>query len=245
MNLSALMSSRRPRVKLAASLTSLFLLCILVASCGQPQSDQGPMQAGSAIIQAQTGTSTATPTPSVPSSTPEVYLTPTPAVPLLPPGTYEAVNNAAGTATRVARLTSVPTWPPGQRRIFSTVPPRTPVNPIPSRVAGLGVIQENGQSTLPSLLGRFWNRWLAHVGGQTIYVYAGSMTDPSYHDQGIVVVVIEGENHRILSGPDTYEMPQRVGAVRITDGVGMLLTLTAENGSTFTFDVATRQWITP
>jgi hypothetical protein len=63
--------------------------------------------------------------------------------------------------------------------------------------------------------------------------------------QGIVIV--REETTELV--PDTlsnerYYTPQRAGPVQITDATGMVLELTAEDGTIFLFDVATRQFVT-
>src|SRR5438874_12525012 len=113
----------KPRRRMVALnlLSSLFLgaATLVVGLC---------LLAGCRTITTQTGAEElATPTPFV-------YITPTPDAPILPPGTYEAVNEAAGTATRAAVLTFVPTWPPGVPMVRPTLPPSTPYSPIPTSI---------------------------------------------------------------------------------------------------------------
>ena len=43
----------------------------------------------------------------------------------------------------------------------------------------------------------------------------------------------------------SYRTPRRVGPIRVTDAVGERLTLHADEGTLFYFDVPTRQWVTP
>src|SRR5205823_887451 len=129
------------------------------------------------------------------SPAPHVYITPTPDAPLLPPGTYEAVNDAAGTATRIARLTQVPTWPPGQPRSYPSAEPSTPFSPIPTRIAGIGMIVESGMvGDLSVAYGVYINQWREEADGQRIDVYAGAKSESNQSDQGVVVVRVIASN---------------------------------------------------
>src|SRR5438045_5363456 len=105
------------------------------------------------------------------------------------------------------------------------------------------MIHESEQTFLPVAVGLFENQWIAHIGDQVVTVLAGSKSDLRYSDQGIVVVLVEDTNHHTLSGPDTYETPLRAGLVKVVDGVGQVLTLQAEDGTLFYFDVPSRQWV--
>jgi hypothetical protein len=173
------------------------------------------------------------------------YVTPTPDVPLLPPGTYEAQNNAAGTATRVARLTQVPTWPPGQPRSYPSADLSTPFSPIATRVAGVGIIAESGMvGDLSVVYGVYINQWREEADGQRIDVYAGAKSESNQSNQGVVVVRVIASNNMDLS-VESYESPSRAGALEIIDAIGSTLLLRSENGSLFGFDVSSRQWVTP
>ena len=179
------------------------------------------------------------------TATSEPYLTPTPAVPLLPDEVYRRRNKAAGTATRIAQLTHVPTWPPGRPRIYPTMPPETPSYPIPTRAAGVGRIVESGHvGDLPVFYGVFANQWHAEVGGLRIRAYAGIKSPTDGLDRGVVVIRIFDSN-RIVTEIESYETPQRRGVVEVIDAVGQRLTLRAEDGTLFYFDIPTRQWVNP
>jgi hypothetical protein len=177
------------------------------------------------------------------SPTPFSYITPTPEGNL--PGPDELLQAAivAGTATRIWQLTAVPTWPLGATRVYPTEPRSTPSHPFPTRIAGFGMIHETGFTYLPVAYGVFRNQWLAYNDDQVIKVFAGRNSDPRYLEQGLLVVLIEDNNHHTLSGPDTYETSIQAGAVRIADGVGQVLTLEAEDGTLFYFDVQSRRWV--
>src|SRR5687768_477374 len=142
----------------------LMLAAILLVSCSLTACNATPQVT---ILQAAT-------VEPYPTATSEPYLTPTPEVPLLPDEVYRRRNKAAGTATRIAQLTHVPTWPPGRPRIYPTIPPKTPFSPIERRVAGVGKIVESGHvGDLSTVHGVFVNQWHAEVGGLRIHAYAG------------------------------------------------------------------------
>jgi len=180
---------------------------------------------------------------SVATSTP--YLTPTPEAPLPSDEVYKRENSYAGTATRIAQLTHVPTWPPGHPRIYPTILPKTPFSPIATRVAGVGKIVESGHvGDLSTVHGVFANQWRAEVAEQNIHAYAGikSLTDGL--DRGVVVIRVFDRN-RIVIEIASYETPQRRGVVKVVDAVDQRLTLRAEDGTLFYFDIPTRQWVSP
>jgi hypothetical protein len=61
----------------------------------------------------------------------------------------------------------------------------------------------------------------------------------------VLVVVYDANGPGILSGPDIYQVPAAVQEVRVIDAVGERLTLRADDGTLFYFDVLTRQWVPP
>ena len=128
-----------------------------------------------------------------------------------------------------------------------SLPPRTAGIGPPHRGAGSGIIIESPQAPLPaaSYVGR--NEWLEELANWAIAVYAGGEKPQQRGGavtQGVVVVLKEAPNGAFIDG-GTYRTPTEAGAVRITDAVGERLTLQAADGTTFYFDVATRQWVNP
>ncbi len=190
---------------------------------------------------------------SVATPTPMVYITPTPLFGLLGGDVLRATAEAAGTATRSAQLTFVPIWPPGVPREYPTRPPSTPVViAVPSQVAGSGIIYNADlvgvgvALDLPSQLGIFVNEWDAEINGQYVQVLAGTKSAPAESEQakGVVVVRISDSHYNILDLA-TYDPPLARGVVRVVDAIGERLTLQADDGTRFYFDVATRQWVNP
>lgn len=48
---------------------------------------------------------------------------------------------------------------------------------------------------------------------------------------------------RGIKSSSIIETPEKVGAVKITDYEGLILTLTSENGDVFKFDVASEKFV--
>jgi hypothetical protein len=83
------------------------------------------------------------------------------------------------------------------------------------------------------------NRWQSLVGGQNIQVYAGSTGQNP--DNG-VVVVMETSPDRTQTTSQFYPAPSGAGPLTITSENGLVLSLQAENGQQFNFDLQTRQF---
>jgi hypothetical protein len=96
--------------------------------------------------------------------------------------------------------------------------------------------------------------WQELAGGERISVYAGALG--ADHRQGVVVVVTETlpKPHRTADfeheldedarfSAAAYPTPARDGAVRLIAAHAALLTLAAESGASFVFDVAARRYV--
>jgi len=83
------------------------------------------------------------------------------------------------------------------------------------------------------------NRWQALVDGQNIQVYAGSTgQNPA---SGVVVVMVTSPD-RTQTTSQLYPAPSGTGPLTITAENGLDLTLQAQNGQQFNFDLQTRQF---
>jgi hypothetical protein len=140
----------------------------------------------------------------------------------------EVAINDNNLRTAVA-LTAAPTWTWGPPRRW----------PTPTLI--LGII--NGCTTTNASAGLCINAWHGVFNGQRVDVEAwreGRLGDPQ---QGFILVGVA------LQHFEKYVTPQRVGGVRITAVNGMQVTLDSTDSqfplTTFTFDLATRQWVTP
>jgi hypothetical protein len=61
----------------------------------------------------------------------------------------------------------------------------------------------------------------------------------------VLVEVADATTHAVLQGPDLYKAPGQAESIEIIDAVGERLTLRADDGTLFYFDVPTRQWVNP
>jgi len=141
-----------------------------------------------------------------------------------------------------------PLPPPNSKSVPTSEPP-VPAN-IARRAAGAGTIVENGLAPLPAMAYVIVNSWYQETGNKRTIVYAGARRDDPGAStgaaQGIVVVMVETLDHHALpQAGGEYPTPTQVGAVSIVDGNGMQLTLAAEDGTAFFFDVASGKFITP
>jgi hypothetical protein len=146
----------------------------------------------------------------------------------------------AAIATEVA-LTHAPRDTPG--------PP--PVYPTPTWAMGIIPDCANASAQGPQCI----NIWRGVLNGEIVQVEGGqeSYDDPS---QGIAIVFTFGHNDLQI-----YKTPQKVGVVRVAAVDGTRVTFapvdfripqvlltpwtTATPGTTFVFDLATRQWVSP
>jgi len=133
--------------------------------------------------------------------------------------------------------------------------PATPVpggnsSPFLHREAGFGTIVETSFSPLPSFY-VIKNQWYSEQNGKQIIVFAGAQrSDPLQGEKsldkpwpGLLIVEINELGGKFLSDEGgKYWTPTKVGPVRIVDAEGMNLTLAAEDGTIFVFDVSTRQF---
>jgi hypothetical protein len=87
------------------------------------------------------------------------------------------------------------------------------------------------------------NRWEEITGTLGILVCAGSTHYPPRAQ--VLIEVDDATTHAVLQGPDLYDAPGQAESVEIIDAVGERLTLQADDGTLFYFDVPTRQWVTP
>jgi len=88
------------------------------------------------------------------------------------------------------------------------------------------------------------NKWQDMLNEKWVDVYAGSLPDD--RAQGIVIILIEpGEPEGGFIPGGWYRTPTKSGAVTIVSAIGTLLTLKAENGDQFLFDVAARKFVSP
>jgi hypothetical protein len=90
------------------------------------------------------------------------------------------------------------------------------------------------------------NNWDEPLTDYRLQVYAGVQGSSGDPRQGEIIVFRCTLNFLEFIGPfDHYPTPLKAGPVTITDAVSERLTLQADDGTRFYFDVATRQWVNP
>jgi hypothetical protein len=162
------------------------------------------------------------------------------------PSPVPTADKFAAARERATRAAAIPSatryWP-----LPTVTPDFTPSWPpdVPYRAAGAGFILTGVQLGMSSGDFKDTNLWVERLPDRNIGVFAGGdgyIGDPT---QGLLVIIIKSPD-RVPIGPvETYRTPTKAGPVTITDAVGERLTLQAEDGTTFYFDVATRQWVNP
>jgi hypothetical protein len=119
----------------------------------------------------------------------------------------------------------------------------TPYPGPPTQVAGSGVIVWTNACTRAKKIAAR-NQWYAVEGNTGVAVCSGTQYYGEPQGQ-ISVTTFNADTHAILGGPDIYTVPADVESVAVVDAVGQRLTLEADTGALFYFDVPTRQWVNP
>jgi len=116
------------------------------------------------------------------------------------------------------------------------------------RVAGEGVIVDEG---MPGMAYDIINSWHKEINGKRIMVFSGALRDdtsggPASTVQGIVEIMVQTADYKVLPEEGgMYPTPTHAGPVRIVDANGMQLTLVAQDGTGFFFNVASRKFVFP
>jgi len=134
------------------------------------------------------------------------------------------------------------------------ITPPLPVMSVTQRTAGAGTIVEVNQSPYPAIYA-ITNNWFADIDGKRIRVFAGAQRSDGGHEfpkpwpsfVGVWVWAIEDGNliNPISDESGFYLAPTNEGVLRIVDADGMQLTLTAESGKAFFFNVSSRKFVFP
>lgn len=129
-----------------------------------------------------------------------------------------------------------------------TVEPTRIAN-LPRRKAGDGTIVETSLAPFPSYLA-FYNQWYIETNGKITRVFAGARRgdgavpfDRPWKGLVFVEVTSSDKTQAYPAEGGFYETPEKPGYLRIIDARGQMLTLLAENGQVYTFDVSTRQYL--
>lgn len=114
------------------------------------------------------------------------------------------------------------------------------------RQAGAGTIVESGQAPLAGMAYTILNSWYQKTADKTVVVYAGGRhTNPGVtaEMQGVVVILVSANSQALPAESGEYLTPTPVSTVRIVAAQGAQLTLVAEDGTFFFFDVPTRKFV--
>ncbi len=130
------------------------------------------------------------------------------------------------------------TQSPHPRKTFAPPPTLTPAptfTPVTAPYVAIGIIEAHDLG--PYARGvRIANRWEGYVNGQYVTVFAGKISDTAKDGFVGVTKTKFGEP---FGDPTTISTPTQHGSVKITAVNMYLFTLTAEDGTVFTFDVQT------
>lgn len=245
----SLLRRHGPHLSVLFVLSSVYIL--VACSTSQPR-ETAPLPAAN-IAENPATTMTTTEQPptvlSIASAVSTSIYTPEPTSTYPPPaaGTKEAAMTAVAENRNARRtaiaLTHEPTRTPG--------PP--PIEPTETPLMGLdGCASESAHKMICI------NAWRGVINGEIVELRAGLKGSDEQLDPTWGMISVSGW---LDTRPETYNTPQRLGAVRIVAVNGLLFTLspldlntpgarltpwaTTTPGITFVFDLATRQWVSP
>lgn len=156
--------------------------------------------------------------------------------------------------TLTLNLTQIPTSP---NYYPLTESPDTSPAPAPGiRTAGAGFVSDEApvmSSIFYSMLNEkgekpihIANEWWKVTGDRSLIVLAGSEAKRFDPEQGkLVIITVEHKTQKLLINYPTYLTPGRHGYIRVTDAVGERLTLKAQDGTFYYFDLPTLSWANP
>lgn len=215
----------------------------LLVNCGRPEEVAQGLEATPASSGAPTIGPLRTPTP---SATPTISFFD----PELDPGPTPTFSPAELTTIAEAEAdlqeerdyrATMHALPPGP--VDEPFPQTTPI-PVPTMPTGIRSFDTCGGGTREEL--HFWviNCWTVYTEPGTLTVYAGF--DLPIPADGLVLggtyVVTNTLDRMTPVQSAVYGMPVRVGGVEIVQADGLRLTLRADDGSHWIFDVTTRTW---
>ena len=208
-----------------------------IASTNLPVATANPTNTVVIILPAEFGP-TLTPASYPPTET-VVPITPEP----LPPNATAGMATQIAFETRVAhnqetRLALITRTP------FDPYPTLPPPEPSPTAIigwipCGLRANQANPWYT---------SCWQGHLNGRLLGLFAGREQLGGDPEQGVLLVVLADLDQVSNRTEDVYQTPQKVGAVHLSELNGTQVTLLPDDAQShviFTFDLGTRQWVTP
>ena len=153
--------------------------------------------------------------------------------PTLTRAQWDATKIAILDATEHERQTRVASGTP-----FASTPiPLTQVEPVTTPVLGI-----SGECMDPSTTVDVGNCWAARINDE--YVFVAALVKKSDPAQGLLHVYTTTVGISYFGPANWYATPTHSGLIRVVDATGYRLTLRAEDGNIFYFDVLTRQWVT-
>jgi hypothetical protein len=88
--------------------------------------------------------------------------------------------------------------------------------------------------------------WNGYLNGNLLELCAGHEQLGGDPHQGVILLRVFEQDQVTIVSDDVYETPNKVGAVHIVTANSNSVTVASEDGqTTFTFDIATRQWVLP
>lgn len=118
----------------------------------------------------------------------------------------------------------------------------------PRRVAGAGLIIYGIQAVVSPEVFLQTNTWYEYKNERYLYVFGGSERIPAGSpdsSQGAILIDILDQYRRHTTEGGIYETPTKNGPVTIVDAQGEQLTLVAQDGTIFFFNVASRTFVNP
>jgi hypothetical protein len=141
----------------------------------------------------------------------------------------------AAVATAIALTPQSPYVPFSQRT-------QSPEPPTPTWEVGYfgGLDREN---TFNPAYDTCWNGYL---NGDLLELCAGHEQLGGDPEQGVILLRVYWQDQVTIVSDDVYETPNKVGSVHIVTASSDSVMVASEDGQhTFTFDIATRQWVLP
>jgi hypothetical protein len=122
---------------------------------------------------------------------------------------------------------------------FASTPiPLTQVAPATTPILGI-----SGECMDPSTRVDFGNCWSGRINDE--YIFVSALVKKADPTQGLLQVYTTTVGVSYFGPVSWYSTPTRSGLIKVVDATGYRLTLRADDGTLFYFDVLTRQWGTP
>jgi hypothetical protein len=215
----------------------------LLTACGLNEASQSDLPA--VVSATGVGTSVGTSIARIPTTVYPTYI-------------FTYTHRVSDPNEKWARETAIATWDAGARTPppwptvtaqaaaietelsgIALTPYSTPIHRVIPTPAGAGRILNSKSRGLGEPPVR--NSWVAEIGSVVIEVAAGwSREDET---QGLLAIRERNTQTGEGQGLEIFLSPTNSGALEVVDAAGQVLTLAAEDGTIFYFDVQSRQWV--